>query len=324
MNVSLAYLEQCSAETGHAPAMLEKVTRMGELAGGIARHPLLGNALALKGGTALNLCHGTAPVRLSVDLDYNCVAFAEREIMLAERPGIERAIVTLAQRLGFRVQQSADTFAGRKIYAMYPSALGVESRVEIDLNYLWRAPLAGVIRSELWQPGSLDRPSVQCVSRLELCVGKFLAFLDRSAPRDAYDLGVLSEIAGDALQTPLFRGLFMALSATLPHPLPTYRRALFEARLSDGVIQEQLVPVLSASDVPARDKLIKDAWSVIAPFLELAPEEQEYINQIHNGTIRAGLLFPNNPELSSRIAIHPAILWKVMNVIQERNRHGGR
>ena len=58
----------------------------------------------------------------------------------------------------------------------------------MDLNYLWRVPLAGVHETELWQPGELDRPRVQTVSLHELCVGKFLAFLDRSAPRDAYDL----------------------------------------------------------------------------------------------------------------------------------------
>ncbi len=322
MNVSLAYLEKCSEETGHAPATLEKVTRLGELAAEIARHPLLGNALALKGGTALNLCLGAAPVRLSVDLDYNYVAHAEREIMLAERPGTEEALVALVKRLGFRVQQSADTFAGRKIYAMYSSVLGAEDRVEVDLNYLWRAPLADVTETDLWQPGNLDRPRVRTVSLEELCVGKFLAFLDRSAPRDAFDMGKLPGIAGDSLRTPLFRGLFVALSAVLPHPLSTYGRAVIEARLTDETIREQLAPMLGSDTKPDRAELIENAWRVTAPFLDLAPGEQQYIDQIHDGVIRPELLFPDAPELSSRIAVHPAILWKVANVIRERKKRG--
>ena len=56
MSVSLEYLQGCAAQTGYALSPLEKVIRLGELAGEITRHPFLGRVLALKGGTALNLC----------------------------------------------------------------------------------------------------------------------------------------------------------------------------------------------------------------------------------------------------------------------------
>lgn len=322
MNVSLAYLEQCAAETGYAPATLEKVTRLGELAAGIARHPLLGCALTLKGGTASNLCLGSAPARLSVDLDYNYVGHTEREAMLADRPGIEEAVKTLAQRFGFRVQWSADTFAGRKVFAIYHSVLGPESRVEVDLNFLWRVPLAGVREMELWQPGELDRPRVRVVSLHELCVGKFLAFLDRSAPKDVHDIGTLAEMAADTLQSPLFRGLFVALSASLPHPLSTYNRQHIEARLTRGMIQEQLLPVLVVDRRPDRDELIERAWRAVAPFVGLTVQEQEYVDLIHDGIVRPELLFPEDHVFAERIASHPAILWKVTNVLQERKKRG--
>jgi predicted nucleotidyltransferase component of viral defense system len=84
MSPSLEFLERCSAETGYQASALEKVVRLGQLAADIARHPMLGEALALKGGTALNLCFGP-PGRLSVDLDYNYIARVEREKMLAAR-----------------------------------------------------------------------------------------------------------------------------------------------------------------------------------------------------------------------------------------------
>jgi hypothetical protein len=47
MSVSLDYLQRCGAETGFQPATLEKVVRLGELAGDIASHPLLSQALAI-------------------------------------------------------------------------------------------------------------------------------------------------------------------------------------------------------------------------------------------------------------------------------------
>jgi hypothetical protein len=58
MPASLEYLERCSAQTGYQVVALEKVTRLGEIAGEIGRHPSLRDALALKGGTAINLCPG--------------------------------------------------------------------------------------------------------------------------------------------------------------------------------------------------------------------------------------------------------------------------
>ena len=52
MNISQEYLERCAADSGFQIGPLEKVTRLGELASHIARHPVLGKSLVLKGGTA--------------------------------------------------------------------------------------------------------------------------------------------------------------------------------------------------------------------------------------------------------------------------------
>lgn len=116
MPASLEYLERCATETGYQVAALEKVTRLGEIAGEVGRHPTLRSALALKGGTAINLCSGP-PTRMSVDLDFNFVGCADREGMVQARPAIESALVGLVGRLGYHVQQSSEAAASRKIYA---------------------------------------------------------------------------------------------------------------------------------------------------------------------------------------------------------------
>ena len=89
MSVSQERLRDASAETGFRAEALEKVIRLGELASDVFNYPFLGPALALKGGTALNLAFGPPP-RLSVDLDFNYVASLEREVMLRDRPEVER------------------------------------------------------------------------------------------------------------------------------------------------------------------------------------------------------------------------------------------
>jgi len=244
MNVSKEYLERCSAQTGYLISPLEKVVRLGETAGDVVRHPFLGNVLALKGGTALNLCFGP-PKRLSVDLDFNYMGHRDREKMLTDRPRVEQAVTELARRKGYRVQQSRDAFAGRKIYLGYRSVLGPEERIELDLNFLFRVPIAGTEQGRLWQPGELDRPEVRTVSLQEIVTGKMLAMLDRSATRDVWDLANLPLSANDVMELPSFRTWFIALAAILNRPLPTYTLSRLKDRVTEHAVLEQLAPMLT-------------------------------------------------------------------------------
>lgn len=86
MNVSLEYLERCSAETGFQSSVLEKVICLGTLAAEVTRHPFLGKVLALKGGTALNLCFGP-PKRLSKVTQFLSLATNEKEYLAAAQRG---------------------------------------------------------------------------------------------------------------------------------------------------------------------------------------------------------------------------------------------
>ena len=272
ISVSLEYLTQCAAETGYRVESLEKVVRLGDLAGDIARHPFLGRVLALKGGTALNLCYGP-PKRLSVDLDYNYIGEIERKKMLEDRPQVEKAAAEIAKRQGYRVQRSADAFAGRKLYLSYRSVLGQEERIELDLNFLFRMPLAGTEPRELWQPGELDRPNVSVVSLDELLVGKLLALLDRGAARDVWDVANLPSQAKRVLRKPSFRSWFIALATMLPHPLPTYSRTRLEFRINERVISEQLAPMLAGDVELDSSSLVGNAWSKVGKLLALGPNE---------------------------------------------------
>jgi predicted nucleotidyltransferase component of viral defense system len=312
MNVSLEYLQRCSEQTGYRIEPLEKVVRLGGMAADLARHPLLGFVLALKGGTAFNLCFGP-PKRLSVDLDYNYIGHLDRSAMLEARPAVEQAVADLARRQGYRVQQSADAFAGRKFYLLYRSVLGPEERIEVDLNFLFRMPIAGTEMRDLWQPGELDRPRIRVVSLDEILIGKFLALLDRGAVRDAWDVAYPPQSAADVLQTDRFRRWFIALSSILEHPLATYVRERLEAGMTDRDVGERLAPLL-AGVTPIREELIERAWSTLGGFLTMKPDEERFIAAIQQGELRPELLFPNDPEEAGRILAHPAILWKIENV----------
>jgi len=314
MSVSLEYLQRCSALTGYAIGPLEKVVRLGEIAADISRHPFLGEVLALKGGTALNLCLDQ-PHRLSVDLDFNYIGHLERDKMLTDRPRVEDALVQLAGRKAYRAQKSADAFAGRKIYLLYRSVTGQNDRIEVDLNFLFRMPIDGTTMQKMWQPGELEQPKVRTLSLQEILVGKLLAYLDRSAARDVWDLAYLEDQAHEAMSSKRFRSWFIALSAILNHPLTTYAKDRIEKRITDRTVAEQLSPMLIVLTAPFQPSdLIERSWGIISPFMKLGDNEAKYIASIQQGELYPELLFTDDPEEGNRMALHPAILWKLHNV----------
>ncbi len=320
MSVSLEYLQRCSTETGFPVAGLEKVVRLGEMAAEVGRHPFLSDALVLKGGTALNLAFGP-PERLSVDLDFNYIGAVERERMLAERPRVEQALDDLARRAGYKIQRSADAFAGRKLYLHYSSALGPDERIEVDVNYLHRVPLGEPLVRELWQPGELDRPRLRSVATPELVIGKLCALLDRCAVRDAWDVANLRSEAAATIEGDAFRGRFLALAGTLDHSPSTYTAERLAQRVTQREVNEQLVPLLASGAAVRAADLVRGAWLRVEPLLTLSQEERAFIDGLHRGDLRPALLFPADPKEVERLSRHPALLWKAKNAREHHDRH---
>jgi len=249
-----------------------------------------------------------------VDLDYNYVGHVERELMLEDRPRVEEAVAEVARRRGYAVQQSADAFAGRKLYLRYRSVLGQPERIEVDLNYLFRVPIAGIETRTLWQPGELDRPRVRVVGLAELVAGKMLALLDRGAVRDAWDVAHLPEPAIEMLGSPLFRARFIALSAVLARTPASYTRDRLRSLITDHDVAEQLVPMLATAEAIGAEDLVGRSWAIVKPFLALDPHEEAYLAAILDGELRPELLFPRDAAEAARFAGHPALHWKVSNV----------
>jgi len=319
MSPSLTFLERCAADTGFQVGVLEKVVRLGELAADVMRHPLLGHALALKGGTALNLAFGS-PTRLSVDLDFNYVACLARDEMLRDRPRIEAAVTHLVRRHQYMVQASGDAFAGRKFYLSYRSVLGHRDRVEVDLNYLMRLPLAEPEDRVLWQPGGLDAPRVRVVSVTELCVGKLLALLDRCAPRDVWDVANFPPESARVLDRREFRAWFIGMSAVLRSPLESHTRERLATLVTERTVVEQLLPMLIAGATVSAAGLIDNAWKVAERFVRLDANERAYLDAFNAGELLPDRLFGGDEARASIIASHPAVLWRLQNTREFRKQ----
>jgi predicted nucleotidyltransferase component of viral defense system len=311
VNLSRDALVGLEAETGFRAATLEKVLRLGEMAAGIAEHPFVGPRLVLKGGTAIQLALGT-PLRLSVDLDLNYVGQLDREEMLRERPEVEAAIDRVARALRYEVGHSTDEHAGRKFYLGYRSHAGTPDRIELDINYQMRQPISATVERELWQPGSAPRATIGCVGDEELWAGKISALLDRTMPRDLFDVANLAERSPHLFGAEPFRKIVVAWCGILPHPLHSYGWNRVD-RVDEAAIAEQLVPMLAGDSRPSRQDLAHRCRGVLEPLLEMTESEIEYCDRLQRGELKPELVFGDSDPMVERFRAHPALAWKALN-----------
>jgi hypothetical protein len=309
LRYSQEYLDRLTGTTGFLPDTLEKVLRLERMLRLVGEHPFLGSRLILKGGTALNLFYQQAP-RLSVDLDFNYIGSPDRAVLVKERPDLERAVELLAAGEEYHLQRAPEEHAGRKFYLGYRNALGGSDRIEVDLNYLFRVPLAPPVWREGWTPD----PNVPCRGRIagadEVMAGKLLALLDRVAARDLYDAAQFAQ--APPTDPAAFRRLFIALSGVLPNPLTAYDMRHLRA-FSQIDLDRELAPFLRTEVRVTPEALEAQASRVLAPLLELSAPEREYVERLQWGEFHPEMIAGDVPELVERLRIHPALLWKVQN-----------
>jgi predicted nucleotidyltransferase component of viral defense system len=176
MNLSKDRLVAEAAATGFRPDTLEKAVRLLSLLTALRSHPFLKERLVLKGGTALNLFVFDVP-RLSVDIDLNYTGSSDKTVMEGERPLVEQAIAAVCGREGFTVRRVPSEHAGGKWYLRYSSALGQNANLELDLNFMFRAPLSPPVTRDSRAVGSYRSTDIRLVDIHELAAGKLAALL---------------------------------------------------------------------------------------------------------------------------------------------------
>lgn len=165
---------------------------------GVAKHQLLSNVLAFKGGTVLKKCY-FQEYRFSEDLDFTLLdsrisnetlqtAFQEVANYLKEEVNMEISIFEFAEHKTENIN----------FYLNYIGPLGGSGNnksVKVDIS-----------KNEVLQFQTKMRPifniyadqiasDLQCYSLEEVIVEKLRSLLSRTQPRDFYDLWYLTEIA---------------------------------------------------------------------------------------------------------------------------------
>jgi predicted nucleotidyltransferase component of viral defense system len=315
MTLSREQIEEQAGKLGFQVTSLEKVLRLISLLDAFSAHPTLKNALALKGGTALNLFVFDLP-RLSVDIDLNYVGESDLAKMQADRPNIEADITLLAKRLGLRVQAPKMAHALTSWSLGYVGVLGNQDSLKIEVNYLYRVPLFDLARRD--SPSSLpvQATNVLIMNDYELVAGKLAALIARRTSRDLYDTHLL--LTTHVWNEALLRLAFVLYGGMNIEDWRTVRVDDIDKavdRLEPDVLPLLRAPAAQAfQDSGMKNSLLSETKQALGIVLPLNPHEQAFLEALaRHGEIRPDLLGIEG-QMADSVLQHPGLRWKALNV----------
>ena len=320
MRISAERLAIDAVATGFRPDVLEKVIHLLGLLDAIRSHPFLKGKLALKGGTALNLFVFDVP-RLSVDIDLNYIGAETTEAMLDERPRIDEAIQAVFSREDFGIRRIPEAHAGGKWSLRYQAASGQSGRIDVDINYMFRAPMWPVTTWDSRPVGSWRATEIPVVDIHELAAGKLTALLARRRARDLFDSSLIFSL--NELDLGKLRTAFVVYGAMVRRDWRTV--SIEDVAFDPEELSSQLLPALRVGDTQSLDaatygeSLTGECRLALSKLLPLNDAERAFLDLLlDEGRIDATLL-THDERLKERIQAQPQLEWKAQNV----RRHKG-
>jgi predicted nucleotidyltransferase component of viral defense system len=300
----------------------EKMYRLADILSDVATDPALSGALALKGGTAINLTIFNLP-RLSVDIDFDFIGAVPSE-------GLDAAKAKLLTRLdGYMKTHGYELNAGgtKTSHALnsyvfnYVNAGGNRDNIKVEINYSLRSHVLPTELRAVETLGVFKPMNVRCVAPIEIFAAKTVALLTRTAMRDLYDIGNLLKFGlFDESDYDTLRKCAVFYAA-IAGDGDIDRAAL---RKIDAVTYQQvktdLKPVLRKDDDFNLETAKKAVKEFLAELLILSPNEREFLAAFRNAEYKPELLFDGDK--LERVRNHPMAIWRISRAIAANNERG--
>jgi predicted nucleotidyltransferase component of viral defense system len=319
LRVSRERLIRDADATGFRPEVLEKALHLLALLEGFNRHPFLRDRIALKGGTALNLFLLDLP-RLSVDIDLNYIGALDLETMQAERPRLEEALVAVCRREGLRVTRVPGEHAGGRFELRFDSGLGGDANLKLDINYMFRVPLWPPRRIDSHTLGRLKAKGIPVLDLHELAAGKLAALLARRASRDLFDAHQL--LTTQQFERDRLRLAFVVYGALNRKDWRSVSPSHVHFNRSE--LRNELIPVLrrdrEEDPIQSVQHLVKEVRAELGVVLPLTKKELAFLTRLLDGGEIEPALITHDDDLAEKIAHHPGLLWKALNVQRHKER----
>ncbi len=318
-----ALIEKLAALTGFERGVLEKVLVLTSILRALNHHETIKNWWLLKGGTALNLLYLDLP-RLSVDIDLNFIGVSSVKDLPKARQTFEAALSAICERERCSVKRVPTSHAGGKFRLRFDSAFGSAQNLEVDVNYVSRVPLYGILSKETNFPpidNIREKLFVPTLSFEELAAGKFAALVSRFAARDAFDAASILTKEPLLLKAKDFRIAFICNVASGRADIRTIKTGTF--KLDKREIKEKLEPLLQGHSevVNKRKDIAHDIEKIISGAIErlidFSNKEKAFLDSfLDTGEIKSELL-TNDAKLQHRIKQQPMLLWKQKHVVAQ-------
>jgi len=307
--LSRGQLQRAAADSGFQVESYEKVHMLVGLLEAVRAHPFLGQRMALKGGTALNLFVLDLP-RLSVDIDVNYIGASDRATMLAERPRVEQALEQVFGRMSLAVKRAPTEHAGGKWRLSYTTALGRPGSLELDVNFMLRTPLWPVAPRDSHAIGGQTAARVLILDEHELAAGKLVALVARSASRDLFDARELLRRTG--LDRAKLRLGFVVYGGANRED---WRSVTVERVTTTAAeVDSQLVPMLRDDVRPKKgeveawtEALIRETRELMSAVLPLVDHEREFLERLNGAGDIVPELLTNDPVMQAIFHDHPGL-----------------
>lgn len=279
------------------------------LAVAVLRNLLDEPALALKGGTAINLLYRDLP-RLSVDLDLVYLPVEDRATSHARIAEALRRVARATERSLPRVRVHAQEAALGKLTVQQGRTVTVQVEVNMVLRGSVYAPERRVALPRAQE--LLGDVSAQALAFEDVYAGKLVAALDRQHPRDLFDVKLLLEQAG--LSERLLDAFVVYLAS---HDRPM-SEVLSPAGKDIAAIYEQEFAEMAAEDV-SLDKLLEVRARMVSELhRSLLPRQRRFLRSLK-------ALEPDWSQLPVPHAAElPGIKWRLLNLEKFRREQPAR
>ena len=310
MQLDRLTLGRMAKELGFVRDTLEKVCRLADVLRFMESDELLSEAIALKGGTAINLTIFDLP-RLSVDIDLDYCRSIDREKMLRDRDIITDKISKYMNANGYTLSPKSKNYHALDSFVYeYVNCGGVKDNIKIEINYMLRCHVLPVARREVKLPWNEEKLTVLSVAPLEIFASKTVALLTRTAPRDLYDMyNMVKYGLFDESEEAMLRKcavLYSAIGAECP---PEKFELDSVGNVSKQQIKRDLDPVLRKGERFDLEIAQKKVREYLTSVLVSTEEEEMFWKAFREGRYCPELIFGATSECTN-VEKHPMALWK--------------
>ena len=299
--------EKIQRRTGFNLDLLEKAYNLTRVREEMQKHEILKFNLSLKGGTALNFLYLDIP-RLSIDIDFNYIGKIPREDMIETRPLIERSIMTLGEKLGYDIKAKGQSYIISRYNLKYSTIRNTYDHIKIETNYLDRQPIdePTIKLFPSMFPDIIPFP-VNTYSLEEITAQKIKASIERTEPRDIYDLSCLSKQNIDLEKTRKIAAVYYCMcNKNIKEDILNSKEEYDLEKL-----EQELQQFVREGEKFDAKTIRQSAVGFLKQVLSFSRSEQNFIDTFFNKKkIVPGILFPNR-ELIKK---HPALLFKLKNL----------